>query len=96
MRIEFTVPDDLDLKYFYSPSMVDRGKWNKPGWLVYCTSTACPTYYGTFGVGDTPQAAIDDALRQATEYLARNPQGAYNVSTAPTGLALDLDFLKDL
>lgn len=94
-EVRFTIPDeDLVLKYFYGPSMVDRGKWNEPGWLVYCTSVKCPTYFGAFGVGDTPQAAIDQALTKVNEYLARNPQGAYNVKAAPTGL--DLDFLKDL
>ena len=95
MRIEFDVPEgDLILKYIYGPSMVDRGRWLAPGWLVYCTSVKCPTYYGAFGIGATPQAAIDHALAQVNTYLARNPQGAYNGNTAP--VELDLDFLKDL
>jgi hypothetical protein len=97
MKIEFTIPDDLTLKYIYAPSMVDRGKHAGPGWLVYCTSNTCPTYYGAFGIGPTPQAAVDHALAQANEYLARNPQGAYNVTTGTASPAdLDLDFLKGL
>ena len=87
MRIEADLPDDLDLKYIYAPSMVDRGKWLAPGWLVYATSTKCPTYYGAFGIGATLQAACDHAARQVREYVARNPQGAYNVS----GPIFDLD-----
>lgn len=95
MNVAFTVPEDLTLKYIYAPSMVDRGKHAGPGWLVYVTSNLCPTYYGAFGLGATPQSAIDQAQTKVNEYLARNPQGAYNVKAVPSA-GLDLDFLKDL
>lgn len=91
MKVEFEVPAEATLKYLYAPSMVDRGKWHEPGWLAYLTCARCPTYSGAHGVGATAQAAIDHAVRQLNDYLARNPQGAYTQSTAP---GLDLSFLE--
>lgn len=95
MKVEFEVPDSATFKYLYGPAMVDRGKHFGPGWLVYLTCNECPTYSGAFGIGPSPQAAVDHGVRQLQEYLARNPQGAYNVSAGST-ISLDLDFLKDL
>lgn len=87
MKIEFTIPEELTLQYLYGPSMVDRGKHFGPGWLAHCVSTESKTYFGAHGVGATPQAAIDHCLRQANEYIARHPQGAYNVNVP----SIDLD-----
>lgn len=95
MKIEAELSDELTLKYIYGPAMVDRGKWLKPGWLIYATSNLSPTYFGAFGIGDTLQAACDHALAQAHDHLARHPQGEYNVNAGPE-IDLDLDFLTNL
>ena len=102
MRIEIEFPDDeIILKQLFHPSMgggpalrhLPETDPSRP-WLAYVKSVKSPTYYGAHGQGMTPQRAVDDALRQVREYLARHPQGAYNVNTGPTGL--DLSFLDGL
>lgn len=95
MKIECDIPPAGELKYLYGPSMVDRGKFFGPGWLVYLKSTECPTYYGAHGVGDTLQAAVDHAIDQINNYLARHPQGAYNVNVGGRAPLIDLD-LSDI
>jgi hypothetical protein len=84
---------ELDLKYIYGPSMVDRGKWHSPGWLIYARAVKCPTYYGAFGVGATPQLALAHALTQLRDYVARYPQGVYNTMTTSPSIVLDLSDL---
>jgi hypothetical protein len=103
MKIEVEWPEDeIQLRSLSAPQLAGGPAYrhlpedhpDRP-WLAYVKSLLCPHYYGAHGQGRTPQAAVDDAVRQVREYLARHPQGQYNVSKAPE-VDLDISFLDDL
>ena len=103
MKIELEYPEDeIQLRHISAPCMIGGPAFRhlpeddptRP-WLVYVKSLRVPHYYGAHGQGRTPQAAVDDALRQVREYLVKHPKGEYNVSAGPK-LDLDLSGLGDL
>lgn len=101
MKIELEWPEDeILVNHIFAPHTLGGPAFrhlpeddaSRP-WLVYVKSVKSPTYFGAQGFGMTPQRAVDDGLRQVREYLARNPEGAYNTKTP--GITLDLTGLLD-
>lgn len=98
MKIELEWPEDIaTLNYIYAPAMEEftgsKSLRAYTGWLIHAKLTSYPHYFGCFGKGPTPQAAMDDAVRQLRDRLARYPQGDYNVNVP--GIDLDLSGLLD-
>lgn len=78
------------VKNIYAPD--HTGKFAHD-WIVYA-EPANGHYLGGQGKGLTPQAALDDMIRQIEERLAIRPQPVYN--EAKPAITLDLTFLENL